>query len=207
MRSVAGAVRNQVFPLLVTPFASPNSLRKFKFMCVRICMESHSRLARFFPLPGGLGRFGSRQGIYAADMACIRVGVAHDGVAGFVWGLVTLADKPFARSATRGAVPISVDHAQCVPLLEERPGCRQGLASWRPVVLPSARIILRLRLPSAPVTRVVFTVVLDAVLLNALDLLELSVDERGLALVALPLLAADPLEVFTFFATCELFVF
>ena len=74
-------------------------------------------------------------------------------------------------------------------------------------MLPGSQVVLRLRLSAASVTCVILPVILDVVLLDALDLLELSIDERGLVLVALPLLAADPLKIFAFFSKCELFVF
>ena len=176
-------------------------------MCVGVRVESHRRLARFLPLPGGLGRFGSMEGIPAADMARVRVFVAYDGVSCCIQGLVAVADQPFPRSVACGTVPITVDHAQGMPLFQERPESRQGLTCRGPLVLPGSQVILRLRLPAASVARVVLPIVLDAVLLDALDLLELSIDERGLVLVALPLLAADSLEIFAFFAKCEQFVF
>ena len=92
MRTVACAIRNQIFPFLVAPFAPPNSFRQLELMCVRVRVEPHRRLARLQPLPGGLGRFGSMEGIPAADVARVRVFIMHDGVPCRILGLVAAAD-------------------------------------------------------------------------------------------------------------------
>ena len=88
-------------------------------------------------------------------------------------------------------------------LPKEWPEGGQRLARRRPLVLPRAEIICRLRLPAAPVASVVLPVVLDVVLLDALDLLQLPIDERCLVLVPLPLLAADPLVEFAFLSESQ----
>ena len=69
-------------------------------------------------------------------------------------------------------------------------------------MLPGAQVVRRLRLPSAFVAGVVLPVVQHVMLLDALDLLELPLDERCLVFVALALFAGDSFEILAVLSEC-----
>ena len=80
----------------------------------------------------------------AADVTRIGVGVLDDGVAGGVDGLAAAANQPFAASAASRASPVTFLKSKCVAFVQVRLERGQGLAGWRPLVLPRSEIVVRL---------------------------------------------------------------
>ena len=143
---------------------------ELELVCLGISMESRRRLARRPPHFFGLDGLRRVEGVAAADVAGVGVGVADDDVPRWVRRVLAIANEPLADAAALRARPLAAGENQVVVLLEKRPVRGKRRAEGRPLMLLGALVVLRLGSTAALPASIVFPEVLDVVIIKSANL-------------------------------------